>query len=147
MKNNGLRIVVYLMLCLGVAAPLNAELYKWTDENGKIHYSDRKPATQTNAREISRELTPINIDDSGAQRQALGNVFPKASESRQRLDDKQRKRQDSRSEACENARNYLRKINRRVRFVDKDGEPVKVSEAERKARVVKLQAQIKKNCR
>lgn len=31
-----------LVLCL-LAAPVCAELYKWTDESGKIHYTDQPP--------------------------------------------------------------------------------------------------------
>jgi hypothetical protein len=31
-----------LMLCL-LAAPDSAEMYKWTDENGKVHYTDQPP--------------------------------------------------------------------------------------------------------
>jgi hypothetical protein len=31
-----------LALCL-LALPAAAELYKWTDENGKVHYSDQPP--------------------------------------------------------------------------------------------------------
>ncbi len=31
-----------LALCL-LALPVWAETYKWTDENGKVHYSDQLP--------------------------------------------------------------------------------------------------------
>ena len=29
-----------------VAGPVSAEIYKWTDEKGYIHYSDKKPENQ-----------------------------------------------------------------------------------------------------
>lgn len=29
-----------------LSAPLHAEIYKWTDENGKIHFSDKVPVQQ-----------------------------------------------------------------------------------------------------
>ena len=33
-----------LLSCLAGAAPATAEIYRWTDPNGKVHYSERKPA-------------------------------------------------------------------------------------------------------
>ena len=32
-----------MFLLIGMSTPLNAGIYKWTDENGKTHYSDKKP--------------------------------------------------------------------------------------------------------
>jgi glutaredoxin len=32
-----------LSLLVAAAAPLSADMYKWTDENGKVHYSDSPP--------------------------------------------------------------------------------------------------------
>jgi glutaredoxin len=41
--------VKYLILLLSmwlVAGPVSAEIYKWTDENGQVNYSDSKPKDQ-----------------------------------------------------------------------------------------------------
>ncbi len=36
-----------LILCLlSVSFPLNAEIYKWIDKNGKAHFTDTPPANQ-----------------------------------------------------------------------------------------------------
>ena len=40
MKN----LLLILTLCCGLAS---AEVYKWTDENGKLHYSDKPPPGQS----------------------------------------------------------------------------------------------------
>lgn len=36
-------IIVFLLLS---SIALQAEIYKWTDQNGKVHYSDQAPKTQ-----------------------------------------------------------------------------------------------------
>ncbi len=41
----GLR-VLWLVCLMMVVPPLSAEVYKWVDENGLIHYSDSKPENQ-----------------------------------------------------------------------------------------------------
>lgn len=48
MAMGGTRIVIKLMaftLCLLFVSLGHAEIYKWVDENGKIHYDDRPPET------------------------------------------------------------------------------------------------------
>ena len=41
-----MRTVTMLLCCLPLlAAPALAEMYKWTDAEGRVHFSDRKPDT------------------------------------------------------------------------------------------------------
>jgi hypothetical protein len=40
------RYIYLLILLLFSAAAVNAEMYRWTDENGNVHYSDKIPAQQ-----------------------------------------------------------------------------------------------------
>jgi len=35
-----MRIFIITVICLALAAPASAGLYKWKDENGKIHFTD-----------------------------------------------------------------------------------------------------------
>lgn len=35
-----MRIVIIIWVCLALAMPAFAGLYKWTDENGKIHFTN-----------------------------------------------------------------------------------------------------------
>jgi glutaredoxin len=54
--------VLWLLLC--TCLPASADIYKWTDEQGKVHYSDAKPAEDTDKRVPAvekLELTPITI--------------------------------------------------------------------------------------
>lgn len=43
--NSSLSILCAIALIFSIA-PVQAKLYKWTDEDGKVHYSDKVPPTQ-----------------------------------------------------------------------------------------------------
>jgi hypothetical protein len=52
-----MRIFVITVVCLALAAPAFAGLYKWTDENGKIHFTDslsKVPLDQRDKKHIKR---------------------------------------------------------------------------------------------
>jgi hypothetical protein len=55
---------VILALCL-LAAPVKAELFKWTDENGKVHYSDQPPPAQIKNSETLRANKPATAPPAG----------------------------------------------------------------------------------
>jgi glutaredoxin len=42
------KLIRLLLLCLGVAlwAGSHAEIYRWTDDNGKVHFADKAPQQQ-----------------------------------------------------------------------------------------------------
>jgi glutaredoxin len=47
--------LVFLLLLLFIAQPSAAEIYKWTDEQGQIHFSDEKPENQE-SKEVELEI-------------------------------------------------------------------------------------------
>jgi len=49
------RLLLLLALCVSPSA--DAEIYKWVDENGGVHFSDAKPAGKQ-ARELRIKSTP-----------------------------------------------------------------------------------------
>lgn len=55
-----------LILLLMVSSPLFAAVYKWTDENGKVHYGDqpgRKNAQSVNVPKPSPSISPAQTDE------------------------------------------------------------------------------------
>lgn len=142
------RCVLLLLLVLPVMA--SAEVYQWVDENGKKHFSDTPPPDKSRARDISDTLKSANIDESRSERQKLQKIFAKpTAEEDQYKKQKQaadQKKQKKKQEYCSYLKDRLRRISRRVVFVDKDGKDVKVSEAERKERVKKLEKMIRQRC-
>lgn len=56
MKKTKSVIPYFLLLFVFVCSELSAEIYKWVDENGRIHFSDRKAKGQ------AVEVVPIKVN-------------------------------------------------------------------------------------
>lgn len=137
---------VFILLCVPLA---QAEMYRWVDANGKVHFSDKQPAG-TNAEDISDSVKHTNTDIGGRsakqqlqkyeRNKAAKQTEKKQSEAYASAAEKQR------NEQCQAARKHLKILQGRVIFYDDDHKEVKVSEAERVQKAQELEAQIKKYC-
>ena len=66
--------ILVLLLCL---TPLSqAAIYRWVDESGKVHFSDKQPENNATAQDISGQLRPLNNDSSTTETEKLKTVFP-----------------------------------------------------------------------
>ena len=62
MKPHRLVPVALAFAAAVAAAPVSAQLYKWVDENGATHYSDRKPDDQKTADKVkSVDNAPVSV--------------------------------------------------------------------------------------
>jgi hypothetical protein len=61
-----------LALCL-VVLPVMAETYKWTDDNGKVHYSDQPPPAGVKKRNVS----PTPTVPAPPRRREAGRADPR----------------------------------------------------------------------
>ncbi|MFH1605210.1 MAG: DUF4124 domain-containing protein [Pseudomonadota bacterium] len=50
-----LSVAIALTLCL--VLPASAQMYKWVDENGKVHYSDKPPPSNIKIEKLRRTVT------------------------------------------------------------------------------------------
>ncbi|MCV6623673.1 MAG: DUF4124 domain-containing protein [Cellvibrionaceae bacterium] len=136
---------VFIALCLLLLALDGyAQLYKWVDAEGNVHYSDSKPKGQA-AEDISAKLPSTNIDSSHKKLQALDVIR------QQRLQDQQKKQQQLQSQAkqrqraCSQARSNLSRVRGRSYFRYGDGGQ-KTSEADRKKMQAQAQARVDRLC-
>jgi len=124
-------------------------LYRWVDDQGKTHFSDKPPANQP-GENISGRLAPLNIGETGAAIKGLQDVFsaPGAQEKAfQARQDEQRQRQLVQLEQqCNKARQILAKLRGPVLFVDEDGTAIAIPEKERADRERQLAAEIAARC-
>lgn len=134
-----------LTLCLPTASV--AELYRWTDDNGKVHYSDRKPS-DIQAQPVEKTLKPVNIDNSRQQTQKLNAVFPEHEDStlQREAAQKRQQREELQRRKCAAASDYLQKIKGPVYFVDEQGKEFDIPESERKERQKELEQYIETYC-
>lgn len=61
-----------LFLTLTISAELMAEIYKWTDENGKIHFGDNKNSPSESLERV--DLNPTNTMDAVEVRKAEKSI-------------------------------------------------------------------------
>ncbi len=134
-------------VCLAAALPATgAQLYKWTDADGTVHYSDRQPPLDARTQETmkaSRSPAPIVSEGSegGADPNRAKTVADQEMEFRKRrveAAEQEAKRQKEAQAAaekqrnCASARNNLAALERggRITRTDASGEQVFLSDAE-----------------
>ena len=138
-------------MLLTLAAP--AEIYKWVDDEGKVHYGEKSPNTTTD-----RAVETIKIKDavSTSNNERANEAFKKKSKS---LDENRKKRkkeklakqkkagkQAKQKKACEEAKEILAGLQMpRVALTDGD-EYVWLDEEEKQVKINEVKALIKTLC-
>lgn len=119
---------------LMLAAPAQAELYRWVDDNGQVHYSDKKP--NQNERPASNAETLQFAPGTAA-----------ASAKRQQADAEAREA-EAVAERCGAARAQLDTYRRAVTLVRQgpDGTDVELLPSERVALIEQSQAKVADAC-
>ncbi len=141
----GLALVVSSILSL----PVLGEVYQWRDENGKLHFSDKKPK-RVEVNDISESVTNVNVDESGEERAKMERLFkpetPQERALREQKAAQQAQRKAKNARQCEEARDALEILRGPVYFTREDGSSYDISKEEQAKRVAKLERQIKRNC-
>ncbi len=119
-----------------LAAPAFAELYQWKDENGRVHFSDRKPGNsagqvntlQPQAQRLSghqagtgsEESTPAAAPD---RQQRLLQVMKQEAEQKERERETAQRQQQNREAECNKLRQHQSNIaGRRIFYTGGDNE-------------------------
>ena len=117
---------IIFLLGLIVSISAHAGVYKWVDENGKVHYGDQPKASQPTVEMNIDDTTPApSFSDDNLSRE----------EKRERL-----------LQAMEEDRLHYERANSLYRL-DKDGNRVYMSDGERASATKNLRAKINKYCR
>lgn len=143
--------LLFMMFSALVSADSKAEIYKWTDENGRIHYDDKPPLTE------KKELMDINessntikaISESRAdKRKKLLDAIDEDRQLKKENTEKEKKKKEKLTKQCHVAKdaltNYQR--SRSIYDLDKDGNRVTLPASERDKIISNLQKQIEINC-
>jgi len=154
-----LALIASLLGCLISQSLPAQQVYKWVDEKGKIHFSD-KPMSQ-NAETITIKQQP-RIGGGGAPETAghtsgpgstekLLNAYSQRRQLKQQQEAQEKARQQklaAQQKQCDQLRNHLvRSEGRRLYDVNDKGEKVYLSDAEIEASRNKLQSDLNKHCR
>jgi hypothetical protein len=147
------KILALLSLSL-VGSGFANEIYKWTDENGNVHYGDR-PSDGT---EQSQTITIASRrTDAGAvsaavearrERDAARADARTAAQEAERAAEEERQAAEEQAKRCDEYRGRLEKYvtSRRLYKLDDSGERVYLDDAEMQQARADLQQRIVENC-
>ena len=137
----------FLALLMALAVPVaSAQVYKWVDENGRVHYGEKPPAGS----KPSAVKPPAAPPSGPAKAQDLQS---------QELDFRRRQLKKGEDEAtqardaanrearCNNAKENLAIAEQAALFRREKGERVFLSDAEQKAEVENMRAAVTRYCR
>ena len=140
--------IFLLTVTLALAATASAEIYKWTDDDGNTHYSDKPPKTQAEVLDIKSDRTdPERIAKLIAppQPDPQRDVIIAAEEEREQIE---AERQETRVRNCERAQKAYNSLLSATRIYEPlpDGERRYLDEDEVEQRKTAAQADIDQWC-
>ncbi len=134
-----------------------AAAYKWTDEQGKVHYSDSPPASR-NAQKLQETKPPPTQADAPDARERLDKLLKDqqrlkevSEEEREELKEAKEKRAkegSANAENCVAARNHLTNLQRDIPLytLDAKGERNYLGDAERSAGIARAKQEVDHFC-
>jgi len=154
----GLLLLSLLLLLASSAAYGDpGTIYKWTDKEGNVHYTDCPPPPGCKAETVEAEAKPSAADVEQAQ-QRLEKLLAEQEASaalreeerleRQRREVAAMKLAVDRKRTCIQARQNLHVLlmERPVYYIDEKGEYVFLDDATHKAEIERMRQLIKENC-
>ena len=125
-------------------------IYKWTDENGKVHYT-QSPPPDGNAEEKTFQLPPQSVNEAARKKSAKQKeTADSLQEDRHKIAAEQKKSQEELAKQhadCERAKQVLASYQRpRVNAVEANGQLRRLGEEERQATLAKAQQYEKELC-
>ncbi len=149
---NPTKIIVLLLATVLSGATLASEIYKWTDEDGNVHYGDRPSSPDSERMAIrSKPTDPSHVQ---AEVQARLSTTKTANEQRSTRAEEEASREELRAQAAEKAtkctdyRSKLEKMlqSRRLYRQGDDGERVYLDEDEMLAARERVGTQVEEYC-
>lgn len=151
---------VWLLAGLLVAVPVQAELYKWTDAQGRVHFTDKKP--EGNGKVETLKAPQVRSPAGGAEASAatgdsqsvldrqkrMADILAQEREQREAGEARKRKEEAARQQKCHEARDYRRNADgARLYDINQKGERVYMDDKAHAAHMRELDQAIKDLCR
>ena len=151
---------LFLGATLLLAAPIHAEdIYKWNDENNQVHYTQMPPPHGIKAIRIQRSDVPSDEDESSptagtedeTDQASAEDPFaeqPTSGDDTGAGEDEDARLAKAMQKNCNNARKNLKTLSRgQVRYVNPEGEIIRLTEEERQQRIAEAREQIGVLCK
>ena len=140
-----------LLFCL-LPLVVGAESYRWTDEDGKVHFSDQPPPGQDEDKAEEIELKkpePIGQGESVERtRQELEKMRREREKRKEKARRAEKRREQQRLQKCQQQSRKLSKMkNKRVLYKQEDGSYSGIPMDEHEKRIRELKDWLQENCR
>jgi hypothetical protein len=127
----------------------SAEVYRWVDDSGKVHFTDRPPAGQGEQVEIrpAPAAAPASPPAGVPDRQRLLDMYQHEREQRQEEQAEQARQRAERERECRRAANTLRRYQAGgPLYEDRPGGRYFFTAAEKDQEMAELRALLNKQC-
>lgn len=150
-----MRSVLLLLILAVFALPAGADtFYKWTDEQGNVHYTDEPPA-ERDYEEVRPATAPADSEAASAGERVRSwrarQEEAEAREAEQRAERQESARaEEARRENCNRAREKVRVLEQNTRILlppeEEGGEPVRMNDDERLRQLDEAREQVAEFC-
>ncbi len=144
---------LFILLIITAANPVDAKVFKWVDEEGNIHFSDRPTSNKAKQVKLKKQpksspSTAPNAAQPQINQQRLLNMYQQERE-KKKAAKKQRKDEAKKlAQKCADARDNLQQYQRSRLYENlPNGERRYFSEDEREKTISRLSRNIKHNCK
>ncbi len=137
--------IIFLLLVL-IYIPVNAQVYKWVDKDGKVHFGDQ-PLEQVEVSKVEIKSTDNSYKSTGSNK--WQQEYREKQQVKRVESEEQAQKDKKRQQACEGYKRNLHTLNKvgRIVSLDADGNRHYISDDERKAKTKKLKKDIKTYCK
>ena len=146
-------LLIVLLVSISFAPSSHAQVYKWTDKNGKVHYSDKPIGDKTEALKMKRKPSEKEIYQANKRaksiihhQQKLQEIARDDASDNKAINDKLEKEESARLAFCKNAQNEIRRSGRRSYTRNDDGTHSYLSDAEKNKMIDEYKSEMVKRC-
>ena len=140
-----------IILSVTFTATASADIYKWVDDQGQVHYSQQAP--ESAPAELIKTPPPPPVDPAKAQREIDALIAQQEAAEQERQQAQQQAEQQAAQEAkleqqCQDAKDALTAYQNHPggRFYDENGNLQRIKEEERQQKIQELSNNIKQHC-
>ncbi len=140
--------IALVALCLLLAPLASAQLYKWVDKDGKVHYSDQPPPA-TATKQINVAPGPSGPAPSAIEKdKALEKARTESRDAAKKSEEKEKVAKQREAE-CGKAKSYLQGLDNGGRFVtfDEKGNRVFMEADQIEAEKAKARQNVEEACK
>ena len=141
----------FLFLGLFTCSLANAQVYRWVDDKGAVHYGQKAPSgVETTQLQLPTEPTGAGVPakQDKADRDRLLNSFEQDRRERQHAIEERREKERQQGKACQVMRSRWERYTRAgpLYVLEEDGSRRYLSAAEKDAELARLRQGMEENC-